>query len=285
MEGCFPPEFVELSNLQMQAKQFNSGDILNTSRVIEGLYLDLLVKEKSTGVDKNWAIGPFHPISIPGKNPNSDNSNNCLEWLQKQGPNSVVFVSFGTTSSLSHEQISELALGLERSDQKFIWVLRDADKGDVFEGEIRRAPLPQNYEERVRGRGVIVREWAPQLEILSHASTGGFVTHCGWNSCIESISMGVPVAAWPMHSDQPRNAVLMTKVLRVGVELKDWSRRDEVVSASRVEEVVRRLMESGEGDEMRRRAAELGDSVRKSVMGGGDSSKELDSFISHITRS
>lgn len=285
MEGCFPPEFVELSNLQMQAKQFNSGDILNTSRVIEGLYLDLLVKEKSTGVDKNWAIGPFHPISIPEKNPNSDNTNNCLEWLQKQGPNSVVFVSFGTTSSLSHEQISELALGLERSDQKFIWVLRDADKGDVFEGEIRRAPLPQNYEERVRGRGVIVRGWAPQLEILSHASAGGFVTHCGWNSCIESISMGVPVAAWPMHSDQPRNAVLMTKVLRVGVELKDWSRRDEVVSASRVEEVVRRLMESGEGDEMRRRAAELGDSVRKSVMGGGDSSKELDSFISHITRS
>ncbi|KAK4404841.1 Zeatin O-glucosyltransferase [Sesamum angolense] len=138
-------------------------------------------------------------------------------------------------------------------------VLRDADKGDVFEGEVRRAPLPENYEERVEGRGLIVREWAPQLEILGHPSTGGFISHCGWNSCIESISMGVPIAAWPMHSDQPRNAVLITKVLRIGVEIKDWSRRDEVVSSRTVEKSVRRLMASGEGDEIRKRAEELGD--------------------------
>ncbi|KAL0383522.1 UNVERIFIED_CONTAM: Zeatin O-glucosyltransferase [Sesamum calycinum] len=96
--------------------------------------------------------------------------------------------------------------------------------------------------------------------------------------------MGVPIAAWPMHSDQPRNAVLITKVLRIGVEIKDWSRRDEVVSSSAVEKSVRRLMASGEGDEIRKRAEELGDAVRKSVMKGGITSMEMDDFIAHISR-
>ncbi|KAK4412931.1 Zeatin O-glucosyltransferase [Sesamum alatum] len=284
MEGCFPPEFSEISKLQQNARNFNSGDLYNTSRVIEGLFVDLLAKEKTTGTEKNWAVGPFNPVSIPQRKDIDHISGKCMEWLDKQELNSVIFVSFGTTSSLSNEQISELALGLERSEQKFIWVLRDADKGDVFEGEVRRAPLPGKYEERVEGRGLIVRDWAPQLEILGHPSTGGFISHCGWNSCIESISMGVPIAAWPMHSDQPRNAVLITKVLRIGVEIKDWNRRDEVVSSREVEKGVRRLMASAEGDEIRKRAQELGDAVRKSVMKGGVSNMEMDDFIAHISR-
>ncbi|KAI3471698.1 hypothetical protein Pfo_028348 [Paulownia fortunei] len=283
MEGCFPPEFSELSKLQQEARKFNSGDLYNTSRVIEGLYVDLLAKGKTSGTEKNWAIGPFNPVLIPEKK-HSESRDKCLEWLDKQGPNSVIFVSFGTTSSLSNEQIAELALGMERSEQKFIWVLRDADKGDVFEGDVRRAPLPERYEERVEGRGLIVRDWAPQLEILGHPSTGGFISHCGWNSCIESISMGVPIAAWPMHSDQPRNAVLMTKVLKIGVEMKDWAIRDDVISSDTVEKAVRRLMASREGDEMRKRAAELGDAVKQSVMKGGATRKEMDSFIAHINR-
>ncbi|KAL0334316.1 UNVERIFIED_CONTAM: Zeatin O-glucosyltransferase [Sesamum angustifolium] len=110
------------------------------------------------------------------------------------------------------------------------------------------------------------------------------MSHCGWNSCIESISMGVPIATWPMHSDQPINAVFVTKVLRIGVEVKDWARRDEVVPSSTVENALRRLMASDEGDEMRKRAQELGAAVRNSVMEGGSSSKEMDSFITHITR-
>ena len=72
-------------------------------------------------------------------------------------------------------------------------------------------------EERTKGKGMVVREWVPQVKILGHPSTGGFMSHCGWNSCVESISMGVPIAAWPMHADQPFNAVLITKVLKVGV--------------------------------------------------------------------
>ncbi|XP_047261394.1 zeatin O-glucosyltransferase-like [Capsicum annuum] len=104
-----------------------------------------------------------------------------------------------------------LAIGLEKSLQKFIWVLRDADRGDVFTSEGRKVQLPEGYEERIKGRGIIVRDWAAQLEILAHSSTDGFMSHCGWNSCMESMSFGVPIAARPMHSDQPRNSQLVTK--------------------------------------------------------------------------
>ncbi|KAL2466034.1 UDP-glycosyltransferase 73C3 [Abeliophyllum distichum] len=285
MEGCFAPEFAEFLKLQREAKKFNSGDLYNASRVVEGLYLDLLAEEKTTGTDKLWAIGPFNPVVIPERK-DSNSHHECLKWLDKQPLNSVIFVSFGSTSSFSDEQIKELALGLEKSEQKFIWVLRDADKSDVFEGDVRRAPLPEGYTKRVEERGIIVRDWAPQLEILGHQSTGGFMSHCGWNSCTESITMGVPIAAWPMHSDQPRNAVLITKVLKIGLEVRDWACRDEVVSAIAVEKAVKRLMDSEEGEEVRHRAAELGDAVKKSVMEGGATStrNEMDSFIAHITR-
>lgn len=175
---------------------------------------------------------------------------------------------------------------MERSGQKFIWALRDADKGDVFDGEVRKSELPEGFEKRVEmeGRGLVVRDWAPQLAILSHGSTGGFISHCGWNSCMETITMGVPIAAWPMHSDQPRNAVLMTEVLRVGLLVRDWADREKLVMATTIENAVRKLMASEEGQEIRKTAKELSYAVRQSVEDNGVSQLEFDSFISHITR-
>lgn len=110
------------------------------------------------------------------------------------------------------------------------------------------------------------------------------MSHCGWNSCMESITMGVPIAAWPMHSDQPRNRVLVTEVLRVGLVVKDWAHRNELVTANDVEGAVRRLMATKEGDEMRRSAMNLKNAILKSKDEGGVSRVELDSFIAHVTR-
>ncbi|XP_051148267.1 zeatin O-xylosyltransferase-like [Andrographis paniculata] len=282
-EGAFVPEFAEISSLLIATPKFQAGEIYNTSRVIEGTYLDLLHKGKITGADKQWAMGPFHPLLLK-QNTDSKSNNKCLQWLDEQGADSVIYVSFGSTVSLSNTEIAELAEGLARSEQKFLWVLRDADKADIYDGEVRRVQLPEGFEERVAGRGFIVRDWAPQLEILGHESTGGFMSHCGWNSCIESISMGVPIAAWPMHSDQPRNSVLITEVLKIGLEVRGWDRREEVVSSEMVEQTVRRLMASKEGDMLRQRAADIGKAVRKSVMEDGVGRKELASFIQHITR-
>ncbi|KAL7097863.1 hypothetical protein ACP275_10G170300 [Erythranthe tilingii] len=301
MKGHYPPEFQEFLNLQTSSKKVSGGEIYNSCRIIEGPYLDLLARRKINNNkeeeeeedQKIWALGPFNPLSSLSSNPNNNCTRyKCLSWLDKHGPNSVILVSFGTTTSFSNKQIEEIAFGLERSGQKFIWVLREADKGDIFTTtkEIKKfteLPLPEGFEERVKERGlVLVNEWAPQLEILGHVSTGGFLSHCGWNSCLEGISMGVAMATWPLHSDQPANAALVTKGLKIGVELKKWCVEEEevVTSADVVEEVVRKLMVSEEGGLMRKRAAELGGAVRDSWMEGGAAMEEMEAFISHITR-
>ncbi|CAA3013116.1 zeatin O-glucosyltransferase-like [Olea europaea subsp. europaea] len=279
MEGCTTDEVKEFAALRFNHLGIRAGDVYNTSRVIEGTYVDLLAREEIVGSRKVWAVGPILPFKLY-----SNSLHQCLEWLDKQGPKSVIYISFGTTVSMSDEEIKELALGLEQSKQNFLWVLRDADKGDVFDGEVRRAELPEGFVERTRGVGMVVRDWAPEPEILAHPSTGGFMSHCGWNSCIESITMGVPIAAWPMHSDQPRNAMFTTDILKIGILVREWTKQGELVKASMIENVVRRLMASDEGIEIRKKAEEVAAAVRMSTEAGGVSRNELDSFISHITR-
>lgn len=278
-EGCFTDRFLEFVRGQHSMMAFDVGNIHNTCRPIEGEFLDMLAQEPFLAKGRRlWAVGPLNPMSLDDDDHRSSRTRHgCLEWLDKQPPKSVLYVSFGTLSSLSDEQVNELAKGLERSGRRFIWVLREADRGDIFakeeekEQEAGRNRLLEGFEKRVRGVGVVVRDWAPQLEILAHRSTGGFMSHCGWNSCIESIGNGVPMAAWPMHSDQPSNAVLVAEILRVGIVVREWGRREEVVRSASVESAVRRLMASKEGDEMRKRAEELAVKIKEAVAPRGSS--------------
>ncbi|XP_076911362.1 zeatin O-glucosyltransferase-like [Bidens hawaiensis] len=282
-EDCFSIEgYRFIASTDVSWKKFSSGTIFDASRVIEGKYLNLIEQVDYQDRQKLWALGPFNPVEIT--NDPNHKRHKLFDWLKKQTPDSVLYVSFGTTTSISNEQIQEIALGLEESKQKFIWVLRDADKGDIFDSEVRMIELPDQFEERVGENGLVVVDWVPQLEILSHRSTGGFMSHCGWNSCMESMTMGVPVAAWPMHSDQPHNAMLITNVLNIGIYVRDWTQRKELVSSKVVKEVVGRLMVSDEGVEMRKRAAELGNRIRRSMMDGGVARVELDSFVAHVSR-
>ncbi|KAJ8564812.1 hypothetical protein K7X08_001272 [Anisodus acutangulus] len=271
----------KLVTFQLQYRDIRAGDLYNSKKVLEGTSLDLMAEYASTQNKKQWAIGPILPTKLDNV---SNKRNKCLDWLDNQPPRSVLYVSFGSSTTFSDKEIMELAMGLERSKQKFVWVLRDADRGDIFTGEARRFELPEGFEERVKRIGLVVREWAPKLEILAHSSTGGFISHCGWNSCTESITMGVPIAAWPMHSEQPINAFFVTEMLKIGLIVREWEKREELVNASTIENFVRKLMVSEEGDEIRKRAEELGAAVRQSTEKGGASQLELDSFIAHITR-
>ncbi|KAL8483347.1 hypothetical protein ACS0TY_026154 [Phlomoides rotata] len=261
------------------------GDIYNTTRSLEGQYIDLLGREEINGKKKQWAIRS----NLQKKLKNTSKVHECLEWLDKQASRSVIYVCFGSTITLSIEEAGELAMGLEQSGRKFIWVLLGADKADIFCGEAScRIELPQGFEERVvrEDTGMVVREWGPQLEILAHKSVGGFMCHGGWNSCFESLGMGVPIAAWPMHSDQPFVAQFLTKVVKVGVIVREWGERGEVVKASSIKSVVERLIGSEEGDEMRKRAGEISAAINNNwVEGpGGECCQDLQSFIAHITR-
>ncbi|KAM3321384.1 zeatin O-glucosyltransferase-like [Capsicum chacoense] len=284
LESCSGP-YAEAFVREEHEWQLNSGEIVNTSREVEGKYVDLLAQTK--GNKQWWAIGPLHMLLLESQDFSNRTRHECLEFLDKQDVNSVIFVSFGTTTTFSQEQVNEIALGLERSNHKFIWVLQEAYKKtetEKIEERDGKIELPKRFEERAEGRGMVVRNWVPQLEILGHSSTGGFLSHCGWNSCIESISMGVPLATWPIHYDQPFNAIIMTNLLKIGTSVRSWAHRKELVTASTIEKTVNTLMGTIEGKEMRQRAVELRHKIKRSVSHGGPAHKEMESFISNIIK-
>ncbi|KAM3383476.1 hypothetical protein P3S68_009051 [Capsicum galapagoense] len=283
-ESCSGPHIAAFIRMEHEW-QLNSGEIMNTCREVEGKYLNLLAHTKDN--KQWWAIGPFHMLLLESHNSSNRTRHECLEFLDKQDGNSVIFISFGRTTTFSQQQVNEIALGLERSNHKFIWVLREADKKmetEKFEEKDGKIELPKGFEERIEGRGMVVRNWVPQLEILRHSSMGGFLSHCGWNSCIESISMGVPLATWPIQHDQPFNAVLVTNLLKIGTSVRSWTRREELVTASTIEKVVKTLMGTTEGEEMRQRAVELSKKIKSSVRDGGPARKEMESFIANIIK-
>ncbi|XP_076952295.1 zeatin O-glucosyltransferase-like [Bidens hawaiensis] len=143
-EDCYSMEGYQfIASTDVSCKKFSYGSIFDASRVIEGKYLDLIEQVDYQDGQKLWALGPFNPIEITS-DPNHKR-HKLFDWLEKQAPDSVLYVSFGTTTSISNEQIQEIALGLEESKQKFIWVLRDADKGDIFDSEVRKIELPDGF--------------------------------------------------------------------------------------------------------------------------------------------
>ncbi|KAL0337938.1 UNVERIFIED_CONTAM: Zeatin O-xylosyltransferase [Sesamum calycinum] len=241
LQECIPEKVLEFVAIQTEPLKYRAGDLYNTCRLIEAPYLDLLEREESGGNRKSWAIGPILPTKLSSA---AKPANKCLEWLDQQEPNSVIYVSFGTTVSLSDEQIKELALGLEQSKVKFLWVLRDADKGDIFDGQVRRAELPEGFEERVKEVGMVEMEY----------------------------HMGIAV-----EDPKPYYGSAYSS-------LADALRPTKKHHASAIENAVRRLMASDEGDEIRKRAAELAATLRQATEPGGASRLELDSFVAHITR-
>lgn len=254
-----------------------AGVLINTCRPIEGEFIDLYQKRQDGGESvKIYAVGPVNPLvtsDSSGETPRHE----CLEWLDRQPESSVVYVSFGSTCVLPLEQIEQLAAGLKSSGQRFIWVLRDADRGDIFSDGETRELLP-GFEKEVEGMGMVVRGWAPQLDILAHAATGAFMSHCGWNSCMESLSMGVPVLAWPMHSDQPMNAMMLIEYLKVGFPVREWARRKDTVTAAEVAEAVKKVTVYDEGKEVKRKVKKLSEEIRGALRA------DLNSFVAHITR-
>jgi cis-zeatin O-glucosyltransferase len=258
--------------------------LINTCRLIEGEFLDFVKKQPDFIGKQIFAIGPVNPTVM------TETSgllrHHCMKWLDKQPLHSVLYISFGSNSSISDEQIEQLAIGLENSEQRFIWVLREADGCDSSAeiGNSHEYKLPSGFMRKIEGKGIIIGDWAPQLEILAHKSVACFMSHCGWNSCMESISMGVPLLAWPMHSDQPWNSVLVSNYLKVGVIVRDWDQRREILSALEIEKAIKEVMVSDKGEMIKRRARELGEAVKRAVAHGGSSHTELRSFIDHITR-
>ncbi|CAN6229160.1 unnamed protein product [Urochloa humidicola] len=283
-------ELVELMTERARAVQTvpsSAGMLMNTSRALEGEFIDFIAGQLAAGGKKVFSIGPVNPMLDVSKLKQGTARHECLDWLDKQPAASVLYVSFGSTSSLRGEQIEELAMALHGSKQRFIWVLRDADRGNTFtddSGESRHAKFLAKFTKEIEGTGLLITDWAPQLEILAHPSTAAFMSHCGWNSTIESISYGKPILAWPMHSDQPWDAEMVCKYLKAGFLVRPYEKHAEVIPAATIEEMIEKMMVSDEGLAVRQRAMALGEAVRASVAADGSSQKDMEEFIAHITR-
>ncbi|KAL0441915.1 UNVERIFIED_CONTAM: putative UDP-rhamnose:rhamnosyltransferase 1 [Sesamum radiatum] len=166
-------------------------------------------------------------------------------WLCSQPKESVVYVALGSEVVLSRDQISELAHGLELSGVPFLWALRKP-AGSAEEDTIE---LPEGFEERIKGRGIVWKNWAPQLEILGHEGVGAFLTHCGWSSIVEGLMFGRPLVMLPFQIDQGLNArVLADK--QVGMEVPR-NEQDGSYTRHAVAESVRTVMVDGVRQKLR----------------------------------
>ncbi|KAK1409117.1 hypothetical protein QVD17_35642 [Tagetes erecta] len=174
------------------------------------------------------------------------------------------------------KQLEEIAAGLERSGQRFLWVVRKPppvenekeSSSDGTEFEIDDILL-EGFLTRTRDRGLVVKNWAPQLAVLEHESVGGFVSHCGWNSSLEAIVCGVPMVAWPLYAEQRMNREYLVEEMKVALRLTMSA--DGFVAADVVEETLRKLMEGEEGRAVRNQVLEMSRKAKAAVEDGGSS--------------
>ncbi|XP_060186072.1 beta-D-glucosyl crocetin beta-1,6-glucosyltransferase-like [Lycium barbarum] len=222
--------------------------LMSTSRIIEAKYIDYF-SELS-----NWKVVPVGP---PVQDPIADDADEMklIDWLGKKDENSTVFVSFGSEYFLSKEDREEIAFGLELSNVNFIWVAR-FPKGE--EQNLEDA-LPKGFLERIADRGRVLDKFAPQPRILNHPSTGGFISHCGWNSVMESVDFGVPIIAMPIHLDQPINARLIVE-LGVAVEIV----RDDYGKIHREEiaEMLKEVIAGKSGENLRAKVRDISKNLK-----------------------
>ncbi|TYG73156.1 hypothetical protein ES288_D04G078200v1 [Gossypium darwinii] len=198
----------------------------------------------------------------------------AISWLNKQAPKSVIYVSFGSVANIEKSEFVEIAWGLANSEQPFLWVVRP---GSVIGSEWLE-PLPKGFMEEIKERGHIVK-WAPQQEVLAHTAVGGFWTHSGWNSTLESISEGVLMICHPCFGDQRVNARYVSDVWRIGVHLESKVDRFEIAN------VVRKLLVEAEGHEIRDRILQFKKMANQSTQQQGSSYRSLESLVSLILSS
>ena len=277
--------FIEEIN---KADRMSHGVIFNS---FEELEPKNLAEYKKIGElpDRVWCVGPVWLCNddkldraYRGDRASID-ENECSKWLDEQGPCSVVYVALGSLCNLVTGQLIELGLGLEASNKPFIWVIR---KGNLTE-ELLKWVEEYDFEGKIKGRGVLIRGWAPQVLILSHPSIGCFLTHCGWNSSMEGITVGVPMITWPLFADQVFNQTLIVEILRIGVSLGveegvPWGEEEEkgiVVRKEKVKEAIEMVMEGENREELKKRCRELGEKAKMAVEEGGSSHRNLTLLI------
>ncbi|KAL7264064.1 hypothetical protein ACSBR1_002089 [Camellia fascicularis] len=223
---------------------------------IPSMYLDKRLQD-----NKEYGFSIFKP-----------KTDACMKWLDRRSNGSVVYVSFGSLTQLGVDQMEEIAWGLKNSNYYFLWVVRDTEQ----------PKLPKNFMAETVKNGLVV-SWCPQLDVLAHRAIGCFVTHSGWNSTLEALSLGVPMVAMPQCTDQPTNAKYVMDVWGMGVRAQCDERG--MVRREEVEGCIREVMEGERGKEIRRNAMKWGELAIEAVDEGGSSDKNIDEFVAKLVKS
>uniref|UniRef100_A0A2N9EU53 Glycosyltransferase n=1 Tax=Fagus sylvatica TaxID=28930 RepID=A0A2N9EU53_FAGSY len=245
--GNVETEFTKLYKASKEVESKSYGVIVNSFYELEPAYVDHYRNVLGT---KSWHIGPVSLCNI-----NTADKHDCLKWLDSKKPNSIVYVCFGSVANFNDAQLFEIALGLEASGQEFIWVVR-REKDD----EGREEWLPEGYEKRMEGKGLIIR---------------------GWKECL----LEVPMVTWPVSAEQFYNEKLVTQILKIGVGVgaQRWAKLlGDSVKSDAIEKAVTRIMVGEEAKEIRSRAKVLGAMARSAVEEGGSSYSDLNALIEEL---
>lgn len=228
-----------------------------------------------------YAIGPLHyqlnqtSQHVDDKDANYLGSNlwkedsHCLQWLDTMKPNSVLYVSFGSITTMTKDNLVEFAWGLAKSNRPFLWIVRP----DIVTGDL--AVLPPDFLTKTKDRGMLA-SWCDQEKVLNHEATAAFLTHCGWNSSLDTICGGKPVLCWPFFAEQQTNCWYFCNKWGTGMEINKDVKRDEV------ERQVRELMEGEKGEDMRRNAIKLKRLAEKATRPTGSSYNNMEQLMSQV---
>lgn len=247
--------------------------ILNSFEDLEQEVLDAIRAKFPT----LYTIGPLSMLQrqICGGKLDSIDANlwkqdmGCLEWLDKKKTGSVVYVNYGSLVILTPDQLREFAWGLANSKYSFLWVIRP----NLVNGGTE--VISHDFLDEIKGRGLLI-DWCPQERILSHPSVGGFLTHCGWNSTLESIGEGVPMICWPFFGEQPTNCLYICNKWGIGMEIDNNVKRDEVKG------LLRELMEGSKGKKMKEKVMEWKEKAERATRPGGTSYSNFTLLVKHL---
>ncbi|KZV49533.1 anthocyanidin 3-O-glucosyltransferase 2 [Dorcoceras hygrometricum] len=267
------------------------GFLINTFYELESYAIRSLSNGK---LPKVYPIGPVlnlhHQI---GSSEGRSDEDEIKKWLDIQPNSSVVFLCFGSRAGLEVPQLKEVASALERSGYRFLLSIRKPPPQGKFrptDYEDFDGVLPEGFLERTKGRGKLIG-WAPQMEVLSHAAVGGFVSHCGWNSTLESVWCGIPVATFPMYAEQQLNAFQLVKEYGMAEAIRvDYVKDDrmdseaEVVGSEEIEVAIRRLMEAEGSGGVREKVRRMQKESRLALEEGGSSYNAQISFIEDVIK-
>ncbi|OMO72426.1 UDP-glucuronosyl/UDP-glucosyltransferase [Corchorus olitorius] len=271
--GLYPASF------DMIVGQFSKHEAADWVLINSFHELEKEVIDKMPEIWKLGTIGPTIPSMFLDKRleNNKDygmslleqNTSTCMNWLNSKPNGSVVYVSFGSMAELGLEQMAEIALGLKESNYYFLWVVRKSEE----------SKLPNNFKVEIGEKGLIVA-WCPQLEVLKHESLGCFLSHCGYNSVLEALCLGVPMLAMPQWADQATNAKHVEDVWKIGIRPS----LDEkgIVRKEVIKQCINEMMQGEMGKEMKKNADKWKNLAREAVDDGGSSDTNIDEFVSKL---